>query len=140
MKKAILFLYIFVNTFVVHAGLFDESVSSILQSTSKELSKSLSIQVDREKILETIVAYKDVLIFKYKITDDSTFKDPRFDPSKYTFYFRKSVGESVCKNESTYALLKCGASYDYVYINQYGQKLFDFILDEKECSNYLAGH
>lgn len=139
MRILILIIYFLAFTSFAHAGLFEKSVSSTLLSMSKEINKSLPVKVDKEKILETTVAIKNVLIFKYKITDDSTFRDPRFDINKYTYHLRNSLGESTCKDESSFALLKRGASYNYIYINQYGQKLFDFTLNERECSTYLSG-
>jgi hypothetical protein len=131
-------LYFFAFTSFAHAGLFDKSVSSTLLFTSKEINKSLPVRVDNEKILETTVAINNVLIFKYSMTDDSNFRDPRFDINKYTYHFRNSLGESACKDKSTFELFKRGASYNYIFINQYGHKLFDFILNERECSNYLS--
>ncbi len=139
MKMLILSFCLLAFASAAYAGLFEKSVSSTLKSTSKELNKSLPVQVDREKTLETTVASKNVLIFKYKITDDSTFKNPRFDLNIYMYHLRNSLGESTCRDEGSYALLKRGASYNYIYINQYGQKLLDFTLTEQECSNYLAG-
>lgn len=140
MKILLFSFYVLAFTSVAQASPLVKSVSSTLLSTSKEINKNLPVRVDSEKILETTVALKNVLIFKYKITDDSTFKNPRFDISTYTFHLRNSLGESTCKNEGSYALLKRGASYNYIYINKFGQKLLDFTLNEKECTNYLAGH
>jgi hypothetical protein len=139
MKTLALIIFFLTLAFTVHASSFDKSVSSTLQATSKEINKSLPVRVDKEKILETTVAIKNILIIKYKVTDDSTFKDPRFDIKKYTYHFRNSVGESTCRDEGTFALLKRGAAYNYIFINQYGQKLFDFLLNERECSDYLSG-
>jgi len=138
MKIPLFIFCILAYTSTAHGGWFSKNVSSTLLSTSKEINKSLPVRVDKEKILETTVAIKNVLIFKYKITDDSTFKDPQFNISKYTYYLRNSLGESICKDKNTYELFKRGASYNYIYINQYGQKLLDFTLNEKECSDYLA--
>lgn len=134
----LIFLFLTFTSFA-HAGLFDKSVSGTLLSTSKEINESLPVRVDKEKILETTVAISNILIFKYKVTDDSNFRNPRFDINKYTYHFRNSLGESTCKDESTFELFKRGASYNYIFINQYGQKLFDFTLNERECSNYLSG-
>lgn len=126
-------------TTFAHADSFDQNVNRKLLSMSKEFNKGLPVRIDREKILESTMVVKNVLIFKYKITDDSNFRNPRFDINKYTYYFRNAQGEIICKDESNYALLKRGANYNYIFVNKYGQILFDFTLNEKECANFLSG-
>lgn len=139
MRILILIFCFLTFTSFVNDGLSDESVSNKLRSMSKELNKSLPVRVDREKILETTMAVKNVLVMKYKITDDSTFKDPRFDVNLYVYHFRNGQGQFICKDESNFELLKRGASYNYIFVNKYGQKLFEYTLNEQECLNYLSG-
>ena len=111
-------------------------VSDVLQTISKEINKSVPLKIDREKDLETTVALFDTLIFKYKFTDESTISNPRFDKNKYLAALRVSLGESTCMDLSTFALLKRGAKYSYMFTNKRGLKLFEYTLDERECANY----
>ena len=138
-RLLVISFFVLVFTSISYAGSFNQDVSSTLLSMSKEINKNLPVRIDSEKTLETTVTIKNVLIFKYKITDDSNFRNPRFNINKYTYHLRNSLGESTCKDKETFSLLKRGASYNYIFINRYGQKLVDFTLDEKECSNYLSG-
>lgn len=118
-------------------GQADEpAVSDVLQTISKEINKSVPFKIDREKDLETTVALFDTLIFKYKFTDESTISNPRFDKNKYLAALRGSLGESTCMDPSTFALLKRGAKYSYIFTNKRGLKLFEYTLDERECTKY----
>lgn len=137
MKILPLIVYLLAMTSPAHGGFFDESVNSTLLKLSKQLNKTLPIRVGKTKTLESTAVVKDVLLYTYRVTDDSTFRDSRFDINKYTYFFRNSVGESVCKDPSSFALLKRGASYNYFFVNDYGQSLFDYTLNEKECTAYL---
>lgn len=139
MRILILLFCFFMFTAFAHADSFDQSVNRKLLSMSKEFNKGLPVRIDGEKILESTMVVKNVLMFKYKITDDSIFKNPRFDINKYRYHFRNAQGEIICKDESNYALLKQGASYNYIFVNKYGQILFDFTLNGRECANFLSG-
>ena len=114
----------------------EPTVSDVLRSISTEINKSLPMMVDKEKQLEATVAAFDTLLFKYKFIDESTISNPRFDKNKYLAALRVSLGESTCNDPATFALLKQGAKYTYMFTNKRGLKLFEYSLDERECTEY----
>lgn len=114
----------------------DREVADALRSMSRDMNKSLPLQIDREKILEVTAAIQSTLIFKYKFTDETVINDPRFDKHKYVAHLRTSLGESTCKDAGAFELLQRGAKYNYLFINKRGLQVMDFTLDAKACSDY----
>ncbi len=115
----------------------DSEVEGVLRSISRDINKSLPLQIDREKMLEVTVALHNTLIFKYKFTDETIINDPRFNKEKYLAYLRASLSQSTCKDSGTFELLRKGAKYNYLFINKRGLQIIDFSLDAKVCSDYL---
>jgi hypothetical protein len=122
---------------VQNADAANNDIASTLRAMSKKINLSLPVPVDTEKILETTVAIDRTLIFKYKVNDNSSFKDPRFHADRYTYYIRKSLARSTCKD--ALPLFERGASYNYIFIDKYGQNLFEYTLDKKECVELSDG-
>jgi len=114
----------------------DPEVADVLRSMSRDMNKSLPLQIDREKMLEVTVAMQGTLIFKYKFTDETVINDPRFDKQRYLAHLRTSLGESTCKDPGTFELLRRGARYNYLFTNNRGLQVIDFTLDAKACSDY----
>lgn len=104
---------------------------------SRDINKSLPVQIDREKVLEATVALHDTLIFKYKFTDETVINDPRFDKQKYIVHLRASLGQSTCTDAGTFELMRKGAKYNYLFTNRRGLKVIDFVLDADVCADYL---
>jgi hypothetical protein len=111
-----------------------ENLNDVLIAVARSIEKSLPIKVDREKTLETVFATNETLVFKYKVTDDSNFKNPKFDNNKYLYYVNESLKTSLCANENMYELLKMGTTFNYLYINIYGEKLFENKFKINNCS------
>lgn len=114
----------------------DAGVADELRSISRDINKSLPLQIDRDKMLEVTAAIQSTLIFKYKFTDETAINDPRFDKHKYVAHLRTSLGESTCKDAGTFELLQRGAKYNYLFINKRGLQVIDFTLDARVCSDY----
>lgn len=119
-----------------HAQTVDPEVAEALRAISRDINKSLPVQIDREKILETTVAIQRVLIFKYKFTDESIVSDPRFSAQKYISHLRASLGQSTCTDAGTLELLAKGAKFNYLFTIRRGAKIIDFTLDATVCAAY----
>lgn len=120
---------------VAHAA--DSEVEGVLRSISRDINKSLPLQIDSDKMLEVTVALHNTLIFKYKFTDETVINDPRFSKGKYLAHLRVSLGESMCRDSGTLELLREGAKYNYLFTSKHGLQVIDFTLDAKACSDYL---
>lgn len=120
----------------IHSRAGDPPVSNVLRSISSEINRSVPIRVDKEKELETSVAVFDTLVFKYKFTDETTISHPRFSKNKYLAALRISLGESTCMDDATFALLKRGAKYNYLFLTKRGVKVLEYTLDESQCATY----
>lgn len=114
----------------------DDEVEKALRSMSREMNKSLPLQIDKEKLLEATVVMQSTLIFKYKFTDETVINDPRFDKNRYVAHLQVSLGESTCKDAGAFELLRRGAIYNYIFINRRGVKIIDFKVNAKFCSQY----
>jgi len=111
-------------------------VEEALRQIARELSSTLPVRVDREKSLETIVALHSTLIFKYKFNDETTIRDPRFDPKLYEKHLARSLRASTCTDKGLAALLRRGARFNYLFVDKYGVKVVDFTLDAATCVSH----
>lgn len=136
MRASIIVLAALLASAVPEAGAGDLAVPEVLRAISKEINRSVPIRVDNEKELETSVVMFDTLVFKYKFTDETTISNPRFSKDKYLAALRVSLGESTCMDESTFALLKRGAKYNYLFTTKRGFTVFEYTLDHKVCASY----
>ena len=121
-----------------YAGTSQDDLSDDLRAVSKELNKSLPVQIDRDKILEVTLAVQSTLIFKYKFIDETVINHPNFRASKYIAQLRISLGESTCKDSGSLELLQRGAKYNYLFTTRSGLRIIDFTLDSSGCAEYLA--
>lgn len=101
---------------------------------SLELNKSLPVRIDKEKTLETIVAIRSTLIYKYKFTDETTIRDQRFNPKLYEKHLANSLRQSTCQDADIAGLLRRGARFNYLFVDRYGMTVVDFTLDSAFCS------
>lgn len=114
----------------------NNSVANQLMTISRDINKSLPLKVDSEKVLDVTVAVHEILIFKFRIIDETVFNHPRFDKNKYLSALGASLGGSTCADTATFNLMLRGAKYNYIFINDRGIKLIDFTLDSNVCGNY----
>ena len=79
---------------------------------------------------------RNTLVIKYMFTDETVINNPRFDVNRYIAHLQVSLGESTCKDDGTFELLRRGAKYNYMFINRKGLKVIDFTLDSRFCTEY----
>lgn len=120
-------------TLALGQGVDDEQLSWVLILVAQEIQKGLPIRVDSEKTLESVFAIADTIFFKYKVNDDSIFKNNRLDKEKYEYYLNKSLRQSLCEKQDMYELLEYGAKFDYLFINIYGENLYEYSFSIDDC-------
>lgn len=116
----------------------DPTISETLIGLSRDLNRSLPIQIDREKILQTTVVFRETLVFKYTFIDETTISNPRFSKERYSAFLLESLGQSTCADPASYALLKRGATYNYLFVTRSGMQAIDFSLTADICTAYLG--
>ena len=87
----------------------DAEVEQALLAMSKDINKNLPLQVDKEKALEATAVIQETLVFKYKFTDETTIRNPRFSRAKYEEHLRASLQASTCSDPGLKELIRRGA-------------------------------
>lgn len=112
----------------------DAELEQALLTMSKTFNKTLPLQIDKEKMLEATATFQDTIIFKYKFTDETVIKNPRFSRSKYEKHLRMSLHSSTCDDPNVRELMRRGANFNYLFTDRSGMKIADFTLNAAECS------
>ncbi len=116
------------------AGAHEAEVEQALFAMSKNFNKNLPLQIDKEKMLEATLAIQDVLVFKYKFTDESTIRNPRFSRIQYEKHLRDSLRASTCSDPSVVEIMRRGAKFNYLFVDRKGMKIIDFTLNATQCA------
>lgn len=109
-------------------------VEQALLSMSKNINKNLPLQIDKEKALEATVAIQDTLVIKYKFTDETTIRNPRFSRAQYEKHLRASLQASTCSDPDLKELMQRGAKFNYLFFDRKGIAIVDFTLNAMQCA------
>lgn len=112
----------------------DAEVEQALLAMSKNINKNLPLQIDKEKALEATAALQDTLVFKYKFTDETTIRNPRFSRTQYEKHLRASLQASTCSDPDLMELMRRGAKFNYLFVDRKGMKIVDFTLNTAHCT------
>ena|SRR6266498_3499465 len=107
-----------------------KTIERTLVDTANDFNKQLPMTLDNETRLDTIIAYKKTLRYKFTL---NTNKD-QFDYSGVKKIKEPELINNICTNKNMSILLNKGVNYIYIYYDKSGVELIRFDIDRSKCS------
>lgn len=100
-----------------------------LQQIAKQLNAQTPIKVDRATTLQSVNSIDATLYYNY-ITSINVRQN---NAGNFINSVKQSTKNNICSQKDIRWVFKSGGRYMYVYSNNYGETLGNFILDKNAC-------
>jgi hypothetical protein len=112
---------------------FDDKSSAAIERAqevaAKELRKQLPMKVDSVTTLQSVLSFKETIIYSYIINIDFD----QIDSSDFISKISKRVIHNVCSTREMKQMIHLGGIYRYSYMSKDGFKLGELSVERKHC-------